>query len=99
MDRLALTKRQVGSGNEIDLRPMKFRDDRARPSDQKVNYTIKEQLRDLFFVATPAPGVRLSKDPKTFRARKLSRKSPETTLACFSKRTIISGVRSRHFFP
>jgi len=45
----------VGSGNEIDLRPMKFRDDRARPSDQKVNYTIKEQLRDLFFVATPAP--------------------------------------------
>ena len=40
------------------LRPMKFRDDRARPSDQKqdaLNYTKNEQLRGLFFVATPHP--------------------------------------------
>ena len=31
------------------------------------------------------PGVRFSKDPKTSRARKPSRKAPETTFGCFSK--------------
>ena len=31
------------------------------------------------------PGVRFSKDPKTSRARKPSRKPPETTFGCFSK--------------
>ena len=30
-------------------------------------------------------GVRFSKDPKTSRARKPSRKAPETTFGCFSK--------------
>ena len=32
-----------------------------------------------------SPGVRFSKDPKTSRARKPSRKAPETTFGCFSK--------------
>ena len=34
---------------------------------------------------TDRPGVRFSKDPKTSRARKPSRKAPETTFGCFSK--------------
>ena len=39
--------------------------------------------RPLF--GTLGPGVRFSKDPKTSRARKPSRKAPETTFGCFSK--------------
>ena len=33
------------------------------------------------------PGVRFSKDPKTSRARKPSRKAPETTFVCFTKKS------------
>ena len=38
-------------------------------------------------VGESGPGVRFSKDPKTPRARKPSRKAPEMTFGCFSKRT------------
>ena len=64
-------------------------------SDSELDDIIRQILS-----VTPGAGVRFSKDPKTSRGRKLSRKAPETTFACFSKRTIISGQRkSRHFFP
>ena len=46
----------------------------------------------LDFLRSLGSGVRFS-DPKTSRARKPSRKAPETTFGCFSKRTKISGQR------
>ena len=44
------------------------------------------------------PGVRFSKDPKTSRAQKRTRKAPEKTTWCFSRRTKISGPRKYVIF-
>ena len=46
------------------------------------------------------PGVRFSKLPKTFRARKAPRKAPENDFWCFSKHANISDPRKvASFFP
>ena len=70
------------------------------PYEKMTGRFFSQFVREHFNRTFAEAGVRFSKDPKTSRARKRSRKAPETAFGCFSKRTRSSGPRkSRHFFP